>query len=56
MSRKRTGIPPIPEEPQRGAPAIFPENAPLLRLHDALGPLYEDPVFADLVSNARPTS
>jgi transposase len=48
MSLKRTAIPPIPEETQRVAQAIFPENAPLLRLHNALGPLYEDPVFADL--------
>jgi transposase len=48
MSLKRTAIPLIPEETQRVAQAIFPENAPLLRLHDALGPLYADPLFADL--------
>ena len=46
MSLKRTAIPPIPEETQRVAQAIFPENAPLLLLHDALGPLYADP-YAD---------
>lgn len=48
MSLKRVAIPPIPEETQRVAQAIFPANAPLLRLHDALGPLYDDPLFADL--------
>jgi transposase len=48
MSLKRTAIPPIPDETRRVAQAIFPEDAPLLRLHDALGPLYDDPLFADL--------
>jgi transposase len=48
MSLKRAAIPPIPEETRRVVDAIFPETAPLLRLHDALGPLYDDPVFADL--------
>jgi len=48
MSLKRMAIPPMPEETQRVAHAIFPADAPLLRLHDALGPLYNDPLFADL--------
>ena len=48
MSLKPAGIPPIPEETHRIAHAIFAQNPPLLRLHDALGPLYEDPIFADL--------
>src|SRR5262245_66050433 len=48
MSLKRVAIPPVPEETQRVAQAIFPADAPLLRLHDALGPLYDDPLFADL--------
>jgi transposase len=48
MSLKRVAIPPIPQETQRVAQAIFPADALLLRLHDALGPLYDDPLFADL--------
>lgn len=48
MSLKPMGIPPVPEETRRVAQAVFAQNAPLLRLHDALGPLYDDPVFADL--------
>lgn len=48
MSLKRAMIPPIPDETRRVAHAIFPEDAPLLRLHDTLGPLYDDPLFADL--------
>ena len=48
MSLKPAGIPPIPEETHRIAHAIFAQNPPLLRLHDALGPLYDDPIFADL--------
>jgi transposase len=39
-------IPPMPEETQRVAPAIFPADAPLVRLHAAWGPLSNDPVFA----------
>jgi transposase len=43
-------IAPMPEETQRVAHAIaiFPADAPLLRLHDAVGPLYNDPLFADV--------
>src|SRR5262249_42000380 len=48
MALKRATIPPSPDETRRVAQAIFPENAPLLRLHDTLGPLYDDPMFADL--------
>ncbi len=48
MSLKPAGIPPIPEETRRVAQAIFAQNAPLLRLQDTLGTLYDDAVFADL--------
>ena len=48
MSLKPSAIPPIPEETARVAQAAFPQQAPLLRLHDVLGPLYADPQFADL--------
>jgi transposase len=48
MSLKPRGIPPLPEETRRVAHAIFPHGAPLLRLHDALETLYDDPLFADL--------
>src|SRR6516225_6367430 len=48
MSLKPVVMPPLPDETRRVAHAIFPQNAPLLRLHDALGSLYDDPLFADL--------
>lgn len=48
MSLKPRALPPIPEETARVAQAAFPQQAPLLRLHDSLGPLYDDPLFADL--------
>jgi transposase len=48
MSLKPTMLPPLPDETQRVAQAIFPHHAPLLRLHDALGAVYDDALFADL--------
>jgi transposase len=48
MSLKPAMMPPLPEETRRVAQAIFPLNAPLLRLHDALESLYDDALFADL--------
>jgi transposase len=48
MSLKPGTIPPLPDETRRVAHAIFPQDAPLLRLHDALGSLYDDALFADL--------
>jgi hypothetical protein len=56
MSLKRVAMPSMRDETQRVAQANFPEDAPLLRLHDALGPLYNDPLFADLFSAPRSTS
>jgi transposase len=46
MSLKPTMLPPLPDETQRVAQAIFPHHAPLLRRHDALGAVYDEALFA----------
>ena len=38
----------LPEDTARVARAAFPKGNAYLRVHDALGPLYTNPQFADL--------
>ena len=41
----------IPEETARVARAAFPKGNPYLRMHDELGPIYTNPMFAHLFPN-----
>jgi transposase len=46
MSLQPQEIPPIPEETRRVAQTVFPRGNVYMRLRDALGTIYEDPLFA----------
>ncbi len=41
----------IPEETARVARAAFPKGNPYMRMHDQLGPIYSNPMFAHLFPN-----
>lgn len=41
----------IPEETARVARAAFPKGNPYMRMHDELGPIYTNPMFAHLFPN-----
>jgi transposase len=48
MSLHPDPLGPVPEETARIARAAFPKGTLYLRLRDDLGPIYDDPTFADL--------
>jgi transposase len=48
MSLHLRRVPPVPEETARIARAAFPQGNIYIRLHDELGPIYEDEAFANL--------
>jgi transposase len=48
MSRQPGGIPSVPEETRRIAPAAFPRGTIYRRRRDELGALYDDQLFAPL--------
>jgi transposase len=48
MSLKPQGIAPIPETTARFAHAAFPKGNAIMRLRDALGPIYADEQFTAL--------
>jgi len=55
MSLPPTSPGSIPEETARVARAAFPKGTLAMRMRDTLGPLYDDPTFADLFSpHGRP--
>ncbi len=45
MSLKPQGVSPIPETTARFAHAVFPKGNAIMRLRDALGPIYTDEQF-----------
>src|SRR5881296_418702 len=49
MSLKSLPIPPVPEETARVAHAVFPHGNVFMQVRDALGTIYTDEAFADLL-------
>ncbi len=48
MSLKPQGLEPIPEATSRLAHKSSPKGTAIMRLRDALGPIYQDEAFAEL--------
>jgi len=51
MSLKPESVPPIPEETERVAKAVFPKGNIYMRMRDQLGTFYQDEQFASLFPN-----
>src|SRR5215510_13308383 len=54
MSLPASPDPPIPEDTVRVAHAVFPQGNVLMRMREALGPIYSNPPFASLFSPTGP--
>ena len=48
MSLHPQEIPPVPEETRRVSQAAFPRRNIYIRMHDELGTIYDDQLFAAL--------